>query len=69
MNFVGNQINKTGNRIPKSTSDGIKIYKDINAVINASPTEFTRTLNHSVITSVRGYLDYKVTSSWPMEVN
>ena len=44
MNFVGNLINKTGNRIPESSSDGIKMYKAINAVITASPPEFTQNL-------------------------
>ena len=44
MNFVGNLINKTGNRIPEPRSDGIRMYKAINAVINASPSEFTQNL-------------------------
>jgi len=41
---VGNLINKTGNKIPESRSEGIKMYKAINAVINASPPEFTQNL-------------------------
>ena len=44
MNFVGNLTNKTDNKILESRSDGIKIYKDINAVVITSPTEFTQ--NH-----------------------
>ena len=44
INFVGNLINKMGNRIPESRSDGIKMCKAINAVINASPPEFTQNL-------------------------
>ena len=43
MIFVGNLVNKTGNRIPGS--DGIMMYKAINAVITASPPEFTQNLD------------------------
>ena len=39
--FVRNLINKTGNKIPESRSEGIKMYKAINTVLNASPPEYT----------------------------
>ena len=44
MKIVGNLINKMENRIPESRSDGIKMRKAINAVINALPPEFTQNL-------------------------
>ena len=44
LNFVGNLINKTGNRIPESRADSIKLYKAITTVINASPSEFTQNM-------------------------
>ena len=61
MNFIGNLINKMGDRIPESRSDGIKIYKAINAVINASPPEFTQNLEscrryiHEWASSLQGH--------------
>jgi len=61
MNFVGNLINKTGNLIPESRSDGIKMYKVINAVINASPPEFAQNLEsfrryiHQWASSLQGH--------------
>ena len=45
MNFVGNLINKTGNKILESRSEGIKRYKAINAVINGLLPEFTQNLD------------------------
>jgi hypothetical protein len=45
MNFVGNLMNKTGNKIPESRSEGIKMYKAINTIIKASPPEFTQNLD------------------------
>ena len=43
MNCVANLINKTGNRIPESRADSIKMYKAITTVINA-PSEFTQNM-------------------------
>ena len=57
MNLVVNLINKTVNRIPESRSDGIKIYKAINAIINASPPEFNQNLE-----SFRRYIHQWVSS-------
>ena len=53
MNFVCNLINKTGNRIPESRADGIKMYKAITTVINASPSEFTQNME-----SFRRYINW-----------
>jgi len=61
MNFVGNLINKTGNKIPESRSEGIKMYKAINTVLNASPSEFTQNLDtfrrsvHQWASSLQGH--------------
>ena len=48
--------------------DGIKMYKAINAVITASPPEFTQNLE-LFRWYISGRLAYKVTSPWPIEVN
>ena len=61
MNFVGNLINKTGNRIPESRADSIKMYKAITTVINASPSEFTQNMEsfrryiHQWASSLQGH--------------
>ena len=61
MNFVGNLINKTGNKIPESRSDGIKMYQAINTVLNASPSEFTTNMDtfrrsvHQWASSLQGH--------------
>ena len=61
MNFVGNLINKTGNRIPESRADSIKMYKTITTVINASASEFAQNMEsfrryiHQWASSLQGH--------------
>jgi len=61
MNFVGNLINKTGNKIPESRLDGIKMYQAINTVLTASPSEFTTNMDtfrrsvHQWASSLQGH--------------
>ena len=58
MNFVGNLINKTGNRIPESRSDSIKMNKAITIVVNVSPI-LHRAWSRSDVTSTNGHLVYR----------